>query len=217
LEIYATGPAPEAPDVDWTTVGGSARLAYAVRILTDRYGYPPNGAAGIVGNLWAESGVLPSRIEGSASTTPTRARDFAGVMRDFSLEEIMQRDPGAQLGPKLPGVGLAQWTSRERRAKLFTHDYDGQVLGAYVLFDMDAQLDYLAVELQGSYPGVHAVVADPGVTVEAASDDVVYRFEVPGAILSGGTKLPRGDPRVQAVFRERRSYSIRALNEYRSA
>ncbi|HET9143111.1 phage tail tip lysozyme [Actinophytocola sp.] len=215
LEIYATPGQPIPPEVDWTTVGGSQRLAYAVRVLVDNYGYPANGAAGIVGNLWAESGVLPSRIEGSAASTPMRAKGFDDRTHDFSAADIMNRDRAARTGPALPGVGLAQWTSGARRAGLFTHAYNGTVLGPDVLSSMDAQLDYLSGELAGSYPGVHAVVADPAVSVPDACDDVVYRFEVPGAILDGGTKLPRDDPRVQAVFQQRRSFADRALREYR--
>jgi hypothetical protein len=217
LEIYAPEPVQLSPDVDWTTVGGSDRLAYAVKVLVDRYGYPANGAAGMVGNLWAESGVLPSRIEGSASTTPMRARGFDGQVHDFSAAEIMDRDSAAQRGPRLPGVGLAQWTSSTRRAKLFTHEFNGQVLRTNVLFSMDGQLDYLVGELSASYPGVNAAVANPGVTVDDACGDVVYRFEVPGAILDGGNKLPREDPRVQQVFRARRAFAQRALNEFRCA
>ncbi|MGW6194640.1 phage tail tip lysozyme [Kribbella sp. NPDC055110] len=216
LEIYASPAEQTAPDVDWTTTSGASRLAYAVRTLVDRYGYPVNGAAGIVGNLWAESGVLPSRIEGSASTSPLRAKDFDGNVVDFEAQDVMDRDPDARSGPRLPGVGLAQWTSSARRARLFSYEYDGVVLGAAVLFSMDAQLDYLASELRNSYPGVNATVAAADVTLEAATDDIVYRFEVPGAILSGGAKLPREDARVQAVFNERRSYAVRALQAYQS-
>ena len=43
----------------------SARVLRVMELLVDRYGYPVNGAAGLVGNLIAESGVLPNRIEGS--------------------------------------------------------------------------------------------------------------------------------------------------------
>lgn len=216
LEIYA-GPAEQAtPDVDWTAASGATRLAYAVRTLVDRYGYPVNGACGIVGNLWAESGVLPSRIEGSTSTSPLKAKDFQGNVVQFEPQDVMDRDPGAGKGPRLPGVGLAQWTSSARRAKLFSYAYDGVVLGADVLFSMDAQLDYLASELRNSYPGVNGTVSAADVTLEDAADDIVYRFEVPGAILSGGAKLPRGDAKVQAVFNERRSYGVRALQAYQS-
>jgi hypothetical protein len=109
---------------------------------------------------------------------------------------------------------LAQWTSSARRANLFKHLYEGRELGTDVLFSVDAQLDYLAVELRTSYPGVHAVVSAADVTVDAASDEIVYRFEVPGSILSGGKKLPRDDPKVRAVFNQRRVHGHKALAEY---
>ncbi|NEA31423.1 hypothetical protein [Streptomyces sp. SID13031] len=147
--------------------------------------------------------------------TPMRAKDFAGVVRDFTPDEIMTRDVKLKLGPRLPGVGLAQWTSSARRANLFKHEheYEGRELGTDVLFSVDAQLAYLAVELRTGYPGVHAVVSAPGVTLVDASD-IVYRFEIPGSILSGGKKLPRDDPKVQAVFKQRRVHGVKALAEY---
>lgn len=190
------------------------RMAYAVGVLVRRYKYPVNGAAGIVGNLWAESAVMPGRIEGSAVGTPMRAKDFAGVVRDFTPDEIMTRDVKLKLGPRLAGVGLAQWTSSARRANLFKHQYEGRELGTDVLFSVDAQLDYLAVELRTGYPGVQAVVSAADVTLEDASDEIVYRFEIPGSILSGGKKLPRDDPKVQAVFAQRRVHGVKALAEY---
>jgi hypothetical protein len=61
-----------------------SRMVYVMELLVDTYHYPVNAAAGIVGNLRAESGVLPSRIEGSADATPMRSRNFANVMTDFS-------------------------------------------------------------------------------------------------------------------------------------
>lgn len=213
LEIYATGQ-PTAPDTDWSSVDSGQRFRYAMRILVESYGYPVNGAAGLVGNLYPESGIIPSRLEGSSSGSPLRARDFDGVLRDFSPEEVRDRDRAARRGPAKPGVGLAQWTSGARRAGLFTHVYDGTVLDAAVLFDMDAQLDYLVHELRTGYPGVNGVLTNPSVGVHDACDDVVYRFEVPGAILGGGTKLPRDDHRVQAVFIARRAHADRAMREY---
>jgi Phage tail lysozyme len=156
--------------------------------------------------------VIPARIEGSAETTPTRAQNFAGVTTDFTLEQIMLRpNPG---GPRLPGVGLAQWTSATRRAGVFVHVYNGRAYAADVLRSMDAQLDYLMNELRTVFPGVFAVVTGTNVTVDRASDEVVYNFEVPGAILSGGQKLPRTDPQVQAVFTRRRTASRRARTAF---
>lgn len=198
----------------WVGVSRDDRMAYAMRFLVAE-GYPENGAAGIVGNLDAESGVLPSRVEGSSAGTPLRAQNFAGQTVDFTPEQVMNRDRQAQVGPRRPGVGLAQWTSGNRRAGLFAHSYRGRVLGAQVLFDMDAQLDYLVSELRGSYRGVDAVVGAAGVTVADAAAEVVYRFEVPGSVLEDGRLRPRDDPAVARVFAARTERAERALEAYR--
>jgi hypothetical protein len=63
----------------------------------------------------------------------------------------MNRSLSQQTGPLLAGTGLAQWTSSSRRIGLFRHAFNGQVLGANILFDMDAQLDYLVRELGTNY------------------------------------------------------------------
>ncbi|QBR91824.1 phage tail tip lysozyme [Nocardioides euryhalodurans] len=199
---------------DWTSVDGPGRMRYGMARLIEQYGYPVNGAAGIVGNLWAESEVLPMRIEGSSSTTPMRSRNFSGATVDFTATEIMGRDRGAQVGPALPGVGLAQWTSGGRRGGLFQHEYQGQTLGAEILFDMDAQIDYLVHELRNQYLHVHAVLAHEDVSVENACDEVLYNFEVPGSVLDQATKLPRTDPRVQRVFQARRIHARAAVQYY---
>lgn len=213
LEVVATIPGAIPPaGGDWVAAPTKERMRYAVGQLVWRYGFPLNGAAGVVGNLWAESAVIPPRIEDSAEATPLRARNFAGVVTDFTPEQIMLRPNPA--GPKLAGVGLAQWTFAPRRAGLFTHVYNGQSYGADALRSMDAQLDYLVHELRTSFHGVHSVVTGSAVTVDAASDEFVYNFEVPGAILYNGQKLPRPDSAVQAVFTQRRAPSNRAHDSF---
>ncbi|OKH52974.1 hypothetical protein NIES2101_12885 [Calothrix sp. HK-06] len=90
--------------------------------------------------------------------------------------------------------------------------------GAAILFNMDAQVDYLVTELQSTYAGVYNVLTRAGVSLNDASDEVVYRFEVPGAVLDGaGNLLPRNNPAVQAVFTRRRSNSQRALRVFSAA
>ncbi len=157
------------------------------------------------------------RIEGSNPGTPMRANNFQGQLTDFGAEDIMNRDPNAQIGPTLPGVGLAQWTSPPRRAGLFSYPFNGSALGFRVLFNMDAQIDYLVHELRTSRAGVNAVLQGATVSVNDASDEVLYNYEVPGAILQGGAKLPRTDPAVQQVFGQRRQSAQRALTAYRAA
>jgi hypothetical protein len=129
----------------------------------------------------------------------------------------MNRSQAGGVGPQLPGIGLAQWTSSARRAGMFQWAPSGSVLGARAVFNMVGQLDYLVHELRTHFVGVNNVVANPAVSVDQASDDVVYNFEVPGAILQGGVKLPRTDARVQQVFGQRRPLSQSALHAYTAA
>ena len=127
----------------------------------------------------------------------------------------MRRSFAARTGPSQPGVGLAEWTRPARRAGLFAHVFRGVVLGPRVLFDFEAQIDYLVAELQS--PGFHAVQAvltGMGVTLEDASDAVVYDFEIPGSILDGNQRRPRTHPAVIEVFDRRRQRGHQALQAF---
>jgi len=206
-----------------------------MKLLVEKYGYPVNGAAGLVGNLYAESQVIPNRIEGSNAASPMTAEDFQGMPRTFTPEEVMNRvdQKDRKEGPRLPGVGLAQWTKSSRRKGLFQHAYEGRVLGAGILWNMDAQVDYLASELRAKYPDVDAVLRDAAVTADDACDEVVYSFEIPGAVVDQeamnelrrrGVKAPEPPPRlsrdaksVVAVFKERRKLTHRALDAWARA
>ncbi|MBA2323268.1 MAG: hypothetical protein H0V92_04345, partial [Pseudonocardiales bacterium] len=107
---------------------------------------------------------------------------------------------------------------RTRRAGLFAHRFNGTVLGANVLFDMDAQLDFLEFELGQSFPSLRELLRGADVALNKASDEVVYQFERPGAILdSNGKALPRGNARVQAVFRTRRGFAQQSLAAFQDA
>lgn len=195
----------------------SARMKYVMNLLVTKYGFPVYGAAGLVGNLYAESGVLPNRVEGSTMAKPMRARDFAGRMTDFTALQIMNRSYSKKRGPRKPGVGLAQWTSPGRRSGLFTHSFKGVVLREKILFDMDAQVDYLVVELKTKYRRVYRKIMHSSVSLNDASDEVLYNFEIPGSILDPATrrKLPRSHPKVQKVFQRRRHFGRNTLRAYR--
>jgi hypothetical protein len=199
----ASGPVP---------AGRDARVARVMELLVRRYGYPVNGAAGMVGNLIAESAVLPNRIEGSDEATPMRAPDFTGRVRDFTPDQVRDRSFSRRTGPRLPGIGIAQWTSPNRRAGLFRHAFQGRQLGSAILSDLDAQVDYLVTELRGDYRSVNATLRSPGVTVDQASDAVLLRFERPGSVVG----RPLSDPAVQKVIGRRRAHSAKALQIYRA-
>ncbi|TDC19413.1 hypothetical protein E1265_23990 [Streptomyces sp. 8K308] len=205
-------------DAHWEKKSLDKRMLHVMERLVDHYDYPVNGAAGIVGNLAAESGVIPNRVEGSSEGTPMRSRNFNGAVVNHTPEAIMKRNQAQKVGPARPGIGLAQWTFPPRRAGLFKHPFEGHPgLGANAVFDMNDQIDYLASELKSSFKGVQSVLKKPGVKVDDACDEVVYNFEVPGAILQGNAKLPRSNRRVQQVFNKRRPAAQQALSAYRAA
>jgi hypothetical protein len=224
--IRCAGAAPARPTApertgavtNWTHEPLDARIVHVMELLINDHGYPVNGAAGLVGNLIAESSVLPNRIEGSHAESPMRARDFSGQVRDFTPEQVMNRSFAAKTGPRLPGIGLAQWTTANRRSGLFRHEFRGRRLGSDILFDIDAQVDYLVRELRTSYTVVDRVLRGAAVSTADASDEVVYRFEVPGSVLDEQRhRLPRTDAAVQATFARRRRETERALRAYRAA
>jgi|GEM_PF-3573113 Hemopexin. len=208
----------------WHEVDTDFRFAYAMDRLIERYSLPLNGAAGLLGNVYPESGVIPARVEGSAPSTPTRSKDFNLVDTTFTPDEIMNRDSSTKVGPGKPGVGLAQWTWPSiRRAGLFTHSFGWMslgatmplVLGSAILFNMDAQLDYMVAELQTKYAAVWTVLTNPVVSVDDACDEVTYRFEVPQSVLDASQQLlPKTDPQVVATFTARRPNAHRAVAAY---
>ncbi|NOQ33835.1 MAG: DUF4157 domain-containing protein [Methanosarcinales archaeon] len=172
----------------WTQVAPDLRGLYVMELLVNRYSFPVVGAAAIVGNLWSESRVLPNP-------------DVRALRRP-------NRPSGA--------AGLVQWTSEGgRQAGLFQHEFHGRQLGAAILLDMDAQVDYMVNELRTSY---RLRVYEPvmGATSEgqlsAATDRVTRYYEAPG---------PMGQPQEseehQATLRARRGAARTALRVYRAA
>jgi hypothetical protein len=202
----------------WEAVSIDDRRAYVMRALVDHYHYPPTGAAGVVGNLDAESDLLPDRLEQSADTSPSRAPAFNRRRpRNFSPTEIMNRSDTLRSGPRYPGVGLAQWTWPPRRRGLWQRSVGGVALGTDVLQNMDAQIEYVVSEIRSWGHNLQAGLMT-ATSVDDACDLVAYWYEGPGAMLDqSGRKRPMADPQVQGVFRQRRPLAHAALRAYYDA
>jgi Domain of unknown function (DUF4157)/Phage tail lysozyme len=210
---------PRGPFINWAAVALTDRFAYVIRRLVDVHHFPANGAAGIVGNLRSESFVMPSTVEGASEASPMRARNLSGRTQDLNPEDVQNRGQGTPaVGPEKPGAGLAQWTSEPRRSDLFQQPgASGQPLGASVLFNMDAQIDYLVSEIRAR-AGINATLTNAAISVNDACDEYCYNMEIPGSVLGpGGRKLPRTDPAVQAEFNRRRPSANAALRAYQAA
>jgi hypothetical protein len=158
----------------WAYVPKDERMLYVMDLLVGTHGYPVNGAAGIVGNLSGESSLIPSRVEGSSEASPTRTADFSGTVTDWTDDQIRDRSFTAKTGPKLPGVGLAQWTTASRRSGFFARPG-----GTALLYDMDGQVSYLVDELAAGFASLDTKLRKATTTVQAAADAFLEKFENP--------------------------------------
>lgn len=136
------------------------------------------GAAAMMGNLYAESGLRPDNLENlcekrlkeAGKSYCTDALYTAAVDNGtISAEEFLHPLPGKQYG-----YGLAQWTSPGRKSGLWSLVKSRGVSIA----DLEAQLDYLMQELQKSYVSVLNALKTAS-TVRGASDIVLKKFEAP--------------------------------------
>lgn len=124
------------------------------------------GVAGLMGNLYAESGLNPQNLQNSfekklgyTDTTYTQAVDngtYSNFVRDSA------------------GYGLAQWTYWSRKQNLLNY-IQGKKLS---IGDLEGQLDFLYQELSTSYPTVLTSLKN-ATTVLAASNVVLLQFEKP--------------------------------------
>ena len=100
------------------------------------------GAAGMMGNLYAESGLIATNLQntyekklGYTDAAYTAAVD-SGAYTNFAKDSA--------------GYGLAQWTYHTRKAALLAFAKErGASIG-----DLEMQLAFLLHELGGSFPGV---------------------------------------------------------------
>ena len=129
-------------------------------------GLTPAGAAGLMGNLHAESGLNPRNLQNSfekklgyTDAAYTAAVD-SGAYTNFASD-------GA-------GYGLAQWTYPSRKAALLVY----AKARVRSVGDLDTQVGYLLQELQSLFPAVLRLLRAT-VSILEASDCVLLQFERP--------------------------------------
>lgn len=124
------------------------------------------GAAGLMGNLYAESGFKSTNLQntyekklGFTDDTYTDAVD-KGYYNNFVKDRA--------------GYGLAQWTHWSRKQKLLEYAKSkGASIG-----DLEMQLEFLIRELERSFATVIATLRK-ATTMREASDIVLLKFERP--------------------------------------
>lgn len=124
------------------------------------------GAAGLMGNLFAESALNPKNLQNSYEKKLGHTDDSYTAAVDNGSYNNFVRDSA--------GYGLAQWTYWSRKQNMLEFARAaGKSIG-----DLEMQLDFLFKELSEGYKSVLTVLKT-ATTVKAASDSVLLNYERP--------------------------------------
>lgn len=132
------------------------------------YGLSAEGAAGLMGNLYAESGLKSNNLQNSFEK---RLQTTDAL---YTLAVDAGTYPKSSFVNDSAGYGLAQWTSAGRKKAL----YEFRMTRGVSISDTQMQLDFLMQELTTSYKAVYTILKG-ATSVRAASDAVLTRFEMP--------------------------------------
>lgn len=122
--------------------------------------------AGLMGNLYAESGLNPKNLQNSYEKKLGYTDEAYTAAVDCGKYTNFAKDAA--------GYGLAQWTYHTRKAALLAYAKSmGKSVG-----DLETQLGFLMKELTGNYAGVLSELKKAS-SVLAASNTVLMKFERP--------------------------------------
>lgn len=149
------------------------------------------GAAGLMGNLYAESALNPKNLQNSYEKK-------LGYTDDSYTAAVDNGSYGNFVKDKA-GYGLAQWTYWSRKQNMLEFARAaGKSIG-----DLEMQLDFLFKELTEGYKAVLSVLKT-ATTVKTASDSVLLNYERPA-------------DQSDAVKTKRASYGQTYYNKYAGA
>lgn len=124
------------------------------------------GAAGMMGNLYAESSLRPTNLQNTYEKSLGMTDDqYTAAVDNGSYTNFIKDSAG---------YGLAQWTSAGRKEGL----YNLAKSKGMSISDLATQLEWLGIELQGGYKKVFDVLKTTN-SLSEASDIVLTKFESP--------------------------------------
>lgn len=136
------------------------------------------GTAALMGNLQAESGLIPYRLQGDFTDGYTKSLEYTNnVDRGTYSRSAFINDS--------KGYGLAQWTYSTRKSNL----YDYAPLSSRTISSLDRQIPFMLNELQNGYPSVWNALIN-ATSIRTASDVVLVIYENP-ADQSESVKIQR--------------------------
>lgn len=127
-------------------------------------GLTPIATAGLMGNLYAESGLNPNNLQNSYNKKFNLSdEEYTAIVNN----KVYSRD---SFSKDKAGYGLAQWTFWSRKQAL----YDFTVGKGFKIDNLNKQLEFVLVEIKGLIPKLNAAK-----TVREASTLVLTQYEKP--------------------------------------
>ena len=158
---------PEESKIDTSKVVDKAADPKVIWDFFKSQGLNDYGIAGLMGNLYAESGLKPTNLQNTYEKKLgyTDAEYTAAV--DQKIYTNFVNDSA--------GYGLAQWTYYSRKQNMLTfHTKKGKSIG-----DLNTQLEFLVHELTTSYKSSVWEVLKSAKSILEASNAVLLKFERP--------------------------------------
>lgn len=128
------------------------------------------GVAALMGNLQAESGLIPYRVQGDFSSGYSESIAYTEKVDSGEISEY----DFVHNGPGGGGYGLAQWTFYTRKQAL----YNMYKSGYSSIGDVNLACYYLLYELKNDYSDVYNTLKE-ATSIRVASDKVLHDFESP--------------------------------------
>ena len=125
------------------------------------------GVAGLMGNLQAESGLIPYRVQGDFSNGYTTSITYTNQVDNGTVTE-------SEFVNREQGYGLAQWTFYTRKQGLYNMKRSMNVS----IGSVELGVAYLLHELKTDFPDVYSILKETD-NVNTASDIVLFEFEAP--------------------------------------
>ena len=175
--------APDASKVNTSAIDAEKMWNYFLKSGMNEY-----GVAGVMGNLYAESGLRPCNLQNTyeKSLGMTDAEYTAYVDANYYTNFVKDS----------AGYGLAQWTYWTlKRDMLAYHQSKNKSIG-----DGDTQMEFLVHQLSTQYTSVWKILTTAK-TVREASDAMLLKFERPA-------------DQSEAVQKARASYGQKYFDKY---
>lgn len=132
----------------------------------EKKGFSKCGIAGLMGNLYAESGLYPQNLQNTYNS-------LLG-MTDAEYTTAVDKGTYTNFVNDAAGYGLAQWTYYSRKENLLKFAKEkNKSIG-----DLTLQLDFLYKELKENFNSVYKTLCS-ATTVLEASNAILFKFENP--------------------------------------